>query len=70
MISFSIFEDDHPNKNEIYNIAIMHKGDDSKPIEIKGEIIGDIYEMHLIEHHEQEQALDEACSYMCKKGLK
>jgi len=44
-----MFEDDHPNVDEIYNVAIMHKGDDSQPFQRKGDIIGNIYALHLIE---------------------
>lgn len=31
LISVSVFEDDHPNADGVYNVAIMHKGDDSQP---------------------------------------
>ncbi len=51
LISFSVFEEDHPNSDGTFNVAIMHKGSDSQPFERKGDIIGNIYELHLIDKH-------------------
>ena len=45
-----MFEEDHPNTDYIQNVAIMHKGDDTKPFEKKGNIIGDVYAFHMIEN--------------------
>lgn len=42
MISFSVFEHDHPCPDKYYNVVIFYKGDGKTPI-IKPDIKGDIY---------------------------
>ena len=42
LISISIFEDDHPNAHNIYNLVILHKGKGDSPLD-KKDIKGDIY---------------------------
>jgi len=32
LLGLSIFEEDHPCTNNVFNLVIMHKGDDTVPL--------------------------------------
>ena len=47
LLSFSIFEDDHPCNNRLCHAVVTHKGSDSTPL-IKGEEIkGDVFKLKI-----------------------
>ena len=41
----SIFEDDHPDTKNIHHIVLVHKQDDSVPLNKPEDIKGPIYEL-------------------------
>ena len=45
LISFSIFEDDHPSPERWYHVVLMFRGDGFTPFKRNENVVGDVYSM-------------------------
>ena len=69
MISFSIFEDDHPCDNNLYHAVVFFKGKADTPLD-KKEIQGDIYSL-TFEHTSDgwERLGEQVCNVLDEGGF-
>jgi hypothetical protein len=64
LISFSVFEDDHPCPNHFYHVVVMHRGDGLTPIKRNEEIRGDIYQLKT-EYSKGEESWEHVIQKVC-----
>lgn len=70
LISFSVFEHDHPCPDKYYNVVVFHRGDGKTPITKTEDVKGDIYHTStMVTSHGWENLISDVCSSIESKGF-
>jgi hypothetical protein len=69
LLSYSVFEDDHPCDNQLYHAVAYLKAEPAKPLTKTDDIQGDIYKVKNFTSHSWENAVEQALGFIEGLGL-
>ncbi len=68
IVSFSVFEDDHPCPTNHYHVVVYHKGDGLETITKPDDVKGELYQLHQFESDSWEGVTQKTEEYLIAGG--